>query len=100
MPVFFLPFPVGQGRGRRSGGGLRPAAWGSTVLREEGEKEEGSERRRCPAVARPEMDRGGLATAAGDGDRGGATVELGGGPELGKKGKGGEGIQLRPLPWP
>ena len=37
--------------------------------------------------------------AAGDDDRGGATVELGGGPELGKKGKGGEGILLRPLPW-
>jgi len=55
---------VEQGRGRSSGGSLRPAGWGSTALREEGEKEEGSERRRSHVVARPEMDRGGLATAA------------------------------------
>ena len=67
--------------------------------REEGKKEEGSERRQSPAVARLEMDRGGLATAAGGAYRGGATVELGGGPELGKKGKGAEGILLCPLPW-
>ena len=53
------PFPWNRG-----GGGAPAAAWGSTALREEGEKEEGSERRRSPAVARPEMDRGGLATAA------------------------------------
>jgi hypothetical protein len=45
------------------------------------------------------MDRGGVATAVGDGDRCDAIVELGGGPELGKKWKGGEGILLRPLPW-
>ena len=30
--------------------------------------------------------------AAVDGDRDGSTAELGGGPELGKKGKGGKGV--------
>ena len=81
MP-FFPPLPL-AGKQRSGAGSPAVALAGG---QEEGKKEEGSERRRSPAVARPEMDRGGLATAAGDGDRGGATVELGGGPELGKKG--------------
>ena len=88
-----------QGRGRRSGGGLRPAARGSTALREEREKGEGSTGSGSPAAARAEVARGGLATAAVDGDHGGATAELGGGQELGEKGKGGKGVLMRPLPW-
>ena len=53
------------GEGRRSGGGLRPAAQGSTALREEREKGEGSTWSGSPATARAEMARGALATAAG-----------------------------------
>ena len=94
MP-FFLPFPSLENRGAVRG----RRRWPSPAAGRRGKKEEGSERRRSPAVARPEMDRGGLATAAGDADRGGATVELGGGPELGEKGKGGKGVLMRPLPW-
>ena len=39
------------------------------------------------------------AAAVGDGGRGGAIARLDGGPELGEKGRGVEGILVRPLPW-
>ena len=67
--------------------------------------ERGKRRRKARRVdPRPRLGRGWSEAAwprrpAGGGGRGGAFAGLGGGRELGEKGKGGEGILLRPLPW-
>ena len=90
MSVFFLPFPVEQGRGRHSGGGL-----GLDSASGGGVKGRGRNGEWIPSRG----SSGGGSWGLGHGHYGGATAELGGGPELGEKGKGGKGVLMRPLPW-